>query len=263
MASNEQAPVVLHTQDGVAEVVLNRPDAMNALNYDLLTMLERTVDELASRRDVRVVLFRGEGRGFCAGADLKERRGLGPDEVRRNVRKTRLVFQKVAELTQPTLAVLHGFAFGGGLELALACDLRIATADARMGLTETSLAIVPGAGGTQRLPRLVGPMWAKRLIFTAARLDATKALEIGLLTEIGQDLDDALRIAREMAAAIAANGPVAVRAAKWAINKGLEVDLHTGLALEDQAYEMVLPTQDRLEALAAFAEKRKPVFRGE
>jgi enoyl-CoA hydratase/carnithine racemase len=255
--------VVLRVEAHIAEVVLNRPDAMNALNYELLVRLGDIVDGLAARRDVRAVLFTGEGRGFCAGADLKERRSLGPDEVRRNVRKTRDVFAKVAALPQPTIAVLHGFAFGGGLELALACDFRIAAEATQMGLTETSLAIVPGAGGTQRLPRLVGPMWAKRLIFTAARIDARKALEIGLLTEIGADKEEALRLARGLAQEIAANGPVAVRQAKWAIDRGLEVDLATGLALEDAAYEAVLPTKDRIEALEAFAQKRKPVFRGE
>jgi enoyl-CoA hydratase/carnithine racemase len=173
------------------------------------------------------------------------------------------VFAAVAALPQPTLAVLHGFAFGGGLELALACDFRFAAEDTRMGLTETSLAIIPGAGGTQRLPRLVGPMWAKRLIFTAARIDARQAYDIGLLTGVAADRAGALEQAQQLAREIAQNGPVAVRQAKWAIDRGLEVDLATGLELEAMAYEAVIPTRDRVEALEAFSEKRKPVFRGE
>jgi enoyl-CoA hydratase/carnithine racemase len=255
--------VVVTESDGIAHVVLNRPEAMNALSYDLLLQLEETVAAIARRRDIRAVLFSGEGKGFCAGADLKERRTLGPDEVRRNVRKTRDVFAAVAALPQPTLAVLHGFAFGGGLELALACDFRFAAEDTRMGLTETSLAIIPGAGGTQRLPRLVGPMWAKRLIFTAARIDARQAYDIGLLTGVAADRAGALEQAQQLAREIAQNGPVAVRQAKRAIDRGLEVDLATGLELEAMAYEAVIPTRDRVEALEAFSEKRKPVFRGE
>ncbi|WP_206884906.1 enoyl-CoA hydratase-related protein [Alicyclobacillus mali (ex Roth et al. 2021)] len=259
-----EQPIVWHRgDDGIAELVLNRPDAMNALNYALLRALEDAVREIADDRGVRAVIVRGEGKGFCAGADLKERRGLGPDEVRRNVRLTREAFDRVARLPQPTIAVLHGFAFGGGLELALACDFRIGTRDLRLGLTETSLAIVPGAGGTQRLARLIGPTWAKWMIFTAARIDAERAQELGLLFEVADTREAAMDAARSLARAIAQNGPVAVRQAKWAIDRGLDVDLATGLAIEDAAYEGVLPTADRLEALAAFAEKRKPQFRGE
>ncbi|SIS67672.1 enoyl-CoA hydratase-related protein [Alicyclobacillus vulcanalis] len=259
-----EQPIVWHKdEDGVAEIVLNRPEAMNALNYALLRALEEAVRDIAGDRGVRVVIVRGEGKGFCAGADLKERRGLGPDEVRRNVRLTREVFDRVARLPQPTIAVLHGFAFGGGLELALACDFRVGCRDLRLGLTETSLAIVPGAGGTQRLARIIGPTWAKWMIFTAARIDAERAKELGILMEVADTLEGAVEWARSLAAAIGANGPVAVRQAKWAIDRGLDVDVSTGLAIEDAAYEGVMPTADRLEALAAFAEKRKPQFRGE
>ncbi|WP_206832581.1 enoyl-CoA hydratase-related protein [Alicyclobacillus fructus] len=259
-----EQPILWHKgEDGIAELVLNRPEAMNALSYALLCALDDVVRQIASDREVRAVIVRGEGRGFCAGADLKERRGLGPDEVRRNVRLTREAFDRVARLPQPTIAVMHGFAFGGGLELALACDFRIGSRDLRLGLTETSLAIVPGAGGTQRLARLIGPTWAKWMIFTAARIDADRAKELGILLEVADTREAALEAARELASAIAENGPVAVRQAKWAIDRGLDVDLATGLALEDAAYEGVLPTADRLEALAAFAEKRKPRFRGE
>jgi enoyl-CoA hydratase/carnithine racemase len=164
-------------------------------------------------------------------------------------------------LPQPTIGVINGVAFGGGTELLLACDLRVCAPHAQLGLTETSLAIIPGAGGTQRLPRLIGRARAKELILTARKIDANEAERIGLVNRIapeGKLAETALAIAH----AIAANGPVAVRAAKEAIDHGCDLPLAEGLEVEARSYERVLPTQDRLEALAAFAEKRKPRFVG-
>ena len=162
----------------------------------------------------------------------------------------------------PVLAAIEGAAFGGGLELALAADLRVAGAEARMGLVETSLAIIPGAGGTQRLPRLIGRSRAKELIFTARRLDAAEAERLGLVDRVvpaGTALDAALALARE----ILPNGPVAVRMAKLAVNRGVELDRESGMAFEQACYAQVIPTKDRLEGLAAFREKRKPHYTGE
>jgi enoyl-CoA hydratase/carnithine racemase len=160
------------------------------------------------------------------------------------------------------IAAINGFAFGGGTELALACDLRIASSNVVMGLTETSLAIIPGAGGTQRLPRIVGVAKAKELIFTARRIDAETALKIGLVSRVVEP-DKLIEAALELAREIAKNGPIGVAQAKFAINYGSEASLGVALPLESKAYEGTIPTKDRLEALAAFAEKRKPVFKGE
>jgi enoyl-CoA hydratase/carnithine racemase len=208
-------------------------------------------------------LITGAGeRAFCAGADLKERKSMDPALVPTFVKNIRGLMDDVESMPQPTVAVINGFAFGGGTELMLACDLRIAVEAARFGLTEVSLAIIPGAGGTQRLPRLVGKSRAKDLILTGRRLGAREAESMGLVNRVAKD--GALReAALELAASIAGNGPVAVRAAKAAIDGGTELPQHQGLELEAECYARTLPTQDRLEALAAFSEKRKPVFKGE
>jgi len=167
----------------------------------------------------------------------------------------------VASMPQPTIAVIGGFAFGGGTELALSCDLRIAAPHAKLGLTEVSLAIIPGAGGTQRLPRLIGKARAKELILTGRRIDVQEAERFGVLNSVAPE-GKLREHATQLALAIAANGPIAVRAAKDAIDRGVEMPITEGLAHEAKCYERVLGTEDRLEALAAFAEKRKPVFKG-
>lgn len=254
--------VLLQKEGGVAVLTLNRPEVMNALSYDTLGQLGAHVEALAGDAETRVVLVQASGeKAFCAGADLKERRTFTEEQTRAFVARIGDTFAAVAALSQPTIAVLNGVAFGGGLELALACDLRVASRTAKMGLTETSLAIIPGAGGTQRLPRVVGVAKAKELILSSARLDAEEALRIGLVNDVAEP-GELAACARRHAEAIAANGPLAVRAAKAAID--FEGDLPAGLERERALYlERVLPSQDRLEALAAFREKRKPVYRGE
>ena len=249
--------------EGIVLVGLDRPGARNALGRHLLAELWEILAELGSDREARVVVLHSLVPGvFCAGADLKERATMSPVEAEAFVQGIRSTFTELEALPMPVLAVLEGAAFGGGLELALAADLRVAGADARMGLVETALAIIPGAGGTQRLPRLIGPARAKELIFSARRIDAAEAERLGLLNRVvpaGQALHAALDLARE----ILPNGPIALRMAKQAVNEGLELDLAGGLALEGVCYGQVIPTKDRLEGLAAFREKRKPVYRGE
>jgi len=257
--------VKLERQDGVAWLTLDRPEVMNALSYQTLEELRAHVAQLADDRDVRVVMVRGSGeRAFCAGADLKERVGFTEEKTRAFVALIGDTFTDLARLPQPSVAVMGGVAFGGGLELALACDLRIAAQGVKMGLTETSLAIIPGAGGTQRLPQVVGAARAKELILASRRVDADEALSMGLVNRVvpAESLQGA---ALEMAASIAANGPLAVRAAKRAIDAAQEGgDMDSRLAQERQLYlDNVLPSSDRLEALAAFREKRRPVFKGE
>lgn len=248
---------------GIVLLGLDRPGAKNALGLQLLKEVRAALEELRLDPALRVVVIHSHVPGiFCAGADLKERSAMSPFEAATFVEDIRAAFTELEELPMPTIAALEGGAFGGGLELALAADLRVAGAGTKMGLVETSLAIIPGAGGTQRLPRLIGVSRAKELIFTARRIGAEEADRLGLVDRVvpaGQALESALELARE----ILPNGPVALRMAKTAVNQGLDLDLAAGLALERACYAQVLPTRDRLEGLAAFRDKRKPRFRGE
>ncbi len=258
----EETVLMVEETDGIAVLTLNRPEVMNAFNIELLHALEEQIEALRLNPDIRVVIITGAGeKAFCAGADLKERARLNELEVKQFISTIRNLFTTIESLNKPVIAAVNGIALGGGTELALACDIRIASMDASMGLTETRLAIIPGAGGTQRLPRLIGRGKAKELIFTGRRVDAKEALEISLVNRIcekGALLDEC----RKMAAMICETGPVAIEQAKYAINHGLETDLHTGLAIESNAYWVTIPTEDRLEGLAAFREKRKPVYKG-
>ncbi|MEG9296277.1 enoyl-CoA hydratase-related protein [Mangrovibacillus sp. Mu-81] len=254
--------IILEQKGHTALVTINRPEAMNAFNYDTLNELQQVVDSLRINPDVRVVIFTGSGeKAFSVGADLKERKTLTEAQVLRNVYKIGEVFQSVATLPQPTIAAMNGYAFGGGMELALACDFRLAAADISMGLTETSLAIIPGAGGTQRLPRLIGESKALELILTARRLTSEEAHEIGLVTRV-LSKDNFLEEVHAFVVPMLSNGPVALQQAKYAVKNGMNVDLQTGLQIERKAYEITIPTEDRVEALLAFSEKRKPQFRG-
>jgi len=256
-------PALLYEKkDGIATLTMNRPDQRNALNPEMMCRLADAWQDGQEDPAVRVAVLTGAGeKAFCAGADLKERKTMPLERVPHFVRNIRALMDDVEAMPQPTIAVINGFCFGGGTELALACDLRVAAAHAELGLTETSLAILPGAGGTQRLPRLIGKSRAKDLILTGRKLGAAEAERIGLVNRVSEP--GALRAAAlELAQSIAANGPVAVRAAKDAIDAGVELPLAQALEHEARCYERVLGTADRLEALAAFAEKRKPRYLG-
>lgn len=255
-------PKVLLTMDGpVATLALNNPERYNALSRQLMEELAATVRQLAVSREVRAVIIHGgEAKAFCTGADLKERQGMAEPQVLEMVHLLREIYNLLERLPMPTIAAIHGMAFGGGLELALACDLRILSEEAQVGLTETSWAIIPGAGGCTRLPKLIGPTRARELIFTARKIGAAEAFSLGLINRV-VPRDQLLQTAREMAEAIAKNGPLGVQAAKRAINAGLGME--AGLAAELEAYRTIIHTKDRLEGLRAFAEKRAPVYRGE
>ena len=254
--------IIYEQRDAVAYVTLNRPESMNAFNFQLLLELGQVVEGIRIDPDIRAVVFTGSGdRAFSVGADLKERKTLTDSMVLRNLNKIGDVFTMIDQLPQPTIAVINGFAFGGGMELALACDFRIAVDTAVMGLTETGLAIIPGAGGTQRLPRLIGEAKAMELILTARRVSAEEAVQIGMVTQKAS-LDSLEETLQTFVDSLLANGPIAIQQAKFAIKQGMMADLQTGLAIERKAYEMTLPTEDRVEALIAFSEKRKPVFKG-
>jgi enoyl-CoA hydratase/carnithine racemase len=255
--------LVLRERDGdIVTLTIHRPEVMNCLSFPTLKRLRKLCAELREDLSVRAILITGAGeKAFCAGADLKERRTMPLERVPLFVKNIRRTMDDLEALPQPTLALLNGVAFGGGTELALACDLRIAAGHAQLGLTETSLAIIPGAGGTQRLPRLIGKARAKELILTARKIDAAEAERIGLVNRVAP-AGKLREVGLEVARAIAANGPIAVRAAKQAIDRGTELPQDKGLEIEAQCYELVLPTRDRLEALAAFAEKRPPRYAG-
>jgi len=247
---------------GIVTLTLNRPEVMNSLNFPLLYALRDQIESYRFRTDIRVIIITGSGaKAFCAGADLKERATLSPEKVKEYIFTIRNLFTSIEQLNKVVIAAVNGIALGGGTELALASDIRIASSTATMGLTETRLAIIPGAGGTQRLPRLVGKGKAKELIFTGRRIDAQEALNIGLVNRVCEQtalLDEC----KKMAALICETGPIAIEQAKYAINYGIETDLHTGLAIESNAYWVCIPTKDREEGLAAFKEKRKPVYKG-
>ena len=258
----ENDVLLIEERDGILILTLNRPEIMNSLNFAMLKALKAQIEAVRFNTDIRVVIITGAGeKAFCAGADLKERVTLSPIQVKEFITTIRNLFAAIEELNKPVIAAVNGVALGGGTELAIASDIRIASSNATMGLTETRLAIIPGAGGTQRLPRLVGKGKAKELIFMGQRIDAAEALRIGLVNRTCQP-EELLNEAIKMAETICEAGPIAIEQAKYAINAGLETDLHTGLAIESNAYWITIPTEDRLEGLAAFREKRKPVYKG-
>ncbi|MFD2209150.1 enoyl-CoA hydratase-related protein [Virgibacillus halophilus] len=255
--------VELHIRDThIAEIVLNRPEAANAMSRALLDELNKTIEAVNMDKNVYCTVIHGAGgKAFCAGADLKERKNMTPEQVVEAVTYIGQTITNIENMQVPVIAAINGAAYGGGLELALACDIRIAALESKMGLTETSLAIIPGAGGTQRLPRLIGVGSAKQLIFTAKPIHAETALNIGLVQEITEG-NALLKRALDLAGDIAGNGPLALIQAKAAINQGVQTDLIHGLQIEHDCYQQTIATSDRLEGLAAFQEKRKPVYEG-
>ncbi|MDM5357429.1 enoyl-CoA hydratase-related protein [Peribacillus sp. ACCC06369] len=254
--------VIYKVVNQIGYVTVNRPDVLNCFDYETLSELQEVIDAVYTDGDIRVVIFTGAGeKAFSAGADLKERKALNDAEVRRNVKAIRDVFNSIAGLPQPTIAAVNGYALGGGFEWMLSCDFAIAAEGVSLGLTETSWAIIPGAGGTQRLPRLIGEMKAKELIFTAKKLTAEEACQLGILLKV-VSRDQLMSACEGLAADIMKNGPIAVKQAKYAITQGMNTDLQTGMAIEGKAYELTIPTQDRLEALLAFSERRKTQFSG-
>jgi methylglutaconyl-CoA hydratase len=257
------SPVRLELRGAVGVLFLDRPDRRNALSRDTLYALGRLGRELVADPKVRAIVVTGAGdKAFCAGADLKERQGMTLDDVRVQVGLYRSELGVLDHSPKPVVAALNGVAFGGGLELALVCDLRVAAPHAELALPETTLGIIPGAGGTQRLPRIVGEARAKEMILLGRRLSAAQALAWGLVNRVSPEgvavLDDTLAWLEP----IANGAPIAQAAALGAIEASYDVTLPHGLELERVFYDETLRSDDRLEALRAFAEKRKPVFAG-
>ncbi|MFE3166903.1 enoyl-CoA hydratase/isomerase family protein [Streptomyces sp. NPDC059224] len=255
--------VLVRRHGQVAELVLDRPRAMNAVSADMARSIVAACAALGADRDARVVvLTSSHERAFCVGADLKERNSMTDAELVRARPLSRGAYTGVLELPMPTIAAVHGYALGGGFELALSCDVIVADGTAVVGLPEVSVGVIPGGGGTQLLPRRVGAARAAELIFSARRVEAPEAHRLGLvdqLVETGRDREAALALA----AGMAANSPVGLRAAKRALRLGQGLDLRAGLEVEDAAWRSVAFSGDRAEGVAAFNEKRRPDWPGE
>ena len=249
--------------EGIAVFSMNKPSTKNAISRNFLTQLQNALDAVKFDKNLRAFILKSDVPGtFCAGADLKERAKMRMEDVGRFVSMARNLVTDLHDLPVPTIAAIDGVALGGGLEVALACDMRIAGRTSKIGLVETRLAIIPGAGGTQRLPRLIGMAKAKELIFTARILNGEQSEEVGLVNYVVNE-SQAYNKALEIASEILPQGPIALQMAKNAINRGMEVDLISGLKFEEACYAQVIPTKDRIEGLQAFKEKRKPVYHGE
>lgn len=262
MSEAQPDPVLLEIRESVAWITLNRPAAMNAISTavrERLPALLRLADDDPA---VRAIVLRGAGdRAFSAGADIKEFPANSDPAAYREARVRQDWIQALDQVRKPLIAAIHGICFGGGLEVALACDIRLAGPAARFALPEVSLAIIPGAGGTQRLPRVVGLGRAMDMILSGEPIDAEEALRVGLVSRIARE-GDVFALAGQVAALIASRGPLAVRAAKEAVREGTELELRAGLRLELDLNTLLIGTADRNEAALAFREKRKPVFRG-
>lgn len=271
-ADASEQVLLVEKEPPIAWFKLNRGKVHNCLNRPLLRALVSACETVAGDRDIRLVALIGAGtKVFCAGADLTERKGMSPAEAIDYLNLIQKTMRTIELLPQPVIAAINGSAFGGGTELSLACDLRVMVEEASLRLTEVKLGIIPGAGGTQRLSRLIGKSKAKEMILTASPLSAKQGYDLGLIHKVvsaphtGEGefhlplMDEVRRWATEICTA----APLSLRAAKQAIDGGFDRDLEAGLALETKCYLQLLNTKDRLEGLAAFAEKRQPVYHGE
>ena len=249
-------------ENGLGIITLNRPKDLNALNSELLGELCSLLDEIAADESARVVIIIGSGdKAFVAGSDVKEMQPKTSVTIREFVLANRLALEKIERLPKPVIAAINGYALGGGCELAMACDLRIAAESARFGQPEINLGIIPGAGGTQRLSRLIGIAKAKELIFTGDMIDAGTALSLGLVNKVVPQAS-LLAEAKALGAKLAAKSGTALALAKAAVNSAWQTTLATGLDMEMQNFSLTFATEDQKEGMSAFIEKRKPQFKG-
>ena len=252
----------ISVEDNVARVALNRPDSLNAINMVLYEDIFQAFRRINDEKSIWVVVLTGNGRAFSVGADLKERQTMTRADVQRRRRLAPLMFGAMTQARAPVIAAVNGFAFGGGFELALACDVIVASENAMFSLPETRLGVIPGGGATQRLPRMVGVHKAKEIILSGRRFDARQALEYGILNRLVPE-GEAETAAREIAAEMKLSAPMALAQAKKALNGSMNMGLDIGLQFETEAYQSCLATKDRDEGLAAFREKRQPRYTGE
>lgn len=254
--------IMLDVQDGIAKITFNRPKALNALNNALLGEFSNALDEISADEAVRVLVLTGSGeKSFVAGADITELATFNALQAKVFAKKGQEIISKLQELSIPAIAAVNGFALGGGSEMALACDFIYASDNAMFGLPEITLGIIPGFGGTQRLPRLIGANMAKEMIFTGKMIPAAEAKEIGLVNKVcaqAELMGEVMKTAKT----IASKGRVSLRAAKQSVVSGLNADIKTGLNIECDAFALCMASEDSKEGTSAFLEKRKAVFKG-
>lgn len=251
--------LLFEKRGSVGLVTFNRPEALNALNSETLNALDDILDAIEKDDSIRCIVFTGTGKAFIAGADIKEMESLTAEQGRAFSRLGQEVFDRVEKLEKVTIAAVNGFALGGGCEMALCCDIRIASEKARFGQPEVTLGITPGFGGTQRLPKMIGVSKAKQLIFTGDMIDANKALEFGLVSEV---CENAVTCAMTLADKIASRAPLAVQYSKMAIDQGLNMGADSGSRIESQVFGLCFATEDQKNGMRAFVEKSKIEFRG-
>ena len=258
----EYVNLLLEKSGPVAVLTFNRPKALNALNSDTLSELSTALDELGRDSGVKVVILTGSGeKAFVAGADISQMKDFSPLEGRRFAQFGQATFRKIELLPQPVIAAVNGFALGGGCELAMACDIRLAGENAKFGQPEVTLGLTAGFGGTQRLPRIVGTGLASEILFTGDIIDAQEAYRIGLVNRV-YPLDTLMEEAQKLAKRIAGRAPAAVQLTKSAIQRGTNMDLDSAQAYESEVFALTFSTQDQTEGCTAFVEKRKAVFEG-
>lgn len=259
---SEYNNLLFENVDGIGFVTINRPKALNALNAETINELDRMFETLENDDSVKAVILTGGGeKSFVAGADITEMQNMSAAEGRAWGKKAQAVFNKIENLPKPVIAAVNGYALGGGCEISMACDIRIASEKAKFGQPEVTLGILPGFGGTQRLSRLVGKGRAKEILFTGDMIDAAEAYRIGLVNKVTAP-EELVSTAKEMALKIMSRAPFAIRVCKQAVNTGLNVDLESGVAFEAEVFGLCFATQDQKEGMTAFVEKRKAAFSG-
>jgi enoyl-CoA hydratase len=255
--------LLFEKENGIGIITINRPKVLNALNKATMTELKELVEKIAQDSEVAVVIITGSSeKSFVAGADIAEMAGLSALEGRSWGKFSQAVFDQIENLPKPVIAAVNGYALGGGCELSMSCDIRIAAANAKFGQPEVLLGVIPGFAGTQRLPRLIGKGRAKELLFTGDPIDANEAYRIGLVNKVVA-ADQLIDAAKKMAAKIISRSPIAVRLCKAAVNEGLDMDLQSGEAYEAEAFGICFATADQKEGMTAFIEKRKASFTGQ
>jgi len=254
--------IIFEKLNGIGTITLNRPKSLNALNSTILTELDSLIDYISKNRELKVIIIKGSGeKAFVAGADISEMKSMTSIEAREFAKLGQSVFNKIEKLPQIVIAAINGFALGGGCELAMACDIRIATVKSVFGQPEVMLGVTPGFGGTQRLPRLIGKGNAKELLCVGENIKADEAYRMGLINKL-VEIDNYMEVAMEMAEKIASRGSLAVELCKSAVNQGLDVDIESGIAYETEIFALCFSTDDQKEGMTAFTEKRKAKFTG-
>jgi len=254
--------IIYEKSEGVATITINRPEALNAFSAEVVSEILQAIEDVKADESVRVVVLTGAGeRAFSAGADIKAMKGMNALKARELSQMGERLCSALENLEKPVIAAINGYALGGGLEVAMACDIRLASENARMGQTEINMGLIPGWGGTQRLTRLIGATKAKELIFTGKMIDAKTAEQLGLVNMVVPQ-DKFRETVRQFALELAQKAPVALKVAKALINKGAEISLDAAIALEREGFGVVASTEDLQEGVSAFIEKRKPVFKG-